>query len=264
MGSEQVSVARLIDRAWGDFDMRLTSIRALYVVWGSLNGVDDLVQRFCVAKGEADLLDKRRRRTEQQEDRFYDIQNRAESAVRYFEWARSNEGQPILQDTLVAYVSAFENALKAVAVAFRIAALPEPRQKLHFISNQNFRKVIKDVQDVWRGKARRGLEEPTAQSFYQSEIYAKTPDNLPYQFEPSTSEVAPQNLLSPIKHWSQIGEAFYLRNAVVHSNGRLSKQVELGGEIFWPHDNLRLTTNTLTAVEGCLRRVLAPIDPNPL
>lgn len=265
MDHEQVSFERLIAGTWEDFDMRLTSISALYVLWGSLTNSESLATQYCKAKGLGSLLDKRRRLREEDEEKLADIHFLAESAIRYRDWARAREGQPILQDTLVAYCAAFENALKAIATALRLLVESGRRTEFALIPDAKVKEIFKAISVQWKLFSKSRGDDSTAQDFFKSEILEPSGRLTSFEFSDPMSEQAEPYLLSPKQMWMDVGAAYQLRNLILHSNGRLNaEQIRLRNEVFPFREEMRLTTVTLKAVETALRGILEPINPDKL
>ena len=84
--TEQVSAERLIEGAWAEFNRKSLSCGALYVLWGGFESADELVCRYFEAKGEKELLDKRRRLTPEQEERLEGVRYLAQQALDYRNW----------------------------------------------------------------------------------------------------------------------------------------------------------------------------------
>lgn len=262
MGHEQVSFERSLVGTWEDFEMRLTSISALYVLWGSLTNSESLATHYCKAKGLDRLLDKSWLLREEDEEEFADIRFRAESAIRYRDWARAREGQPILQDTLVAYCAAFENALKAIATALRLLVESGGRTEFALIPDAKVKEISKAISVQWKLFSRNRGDDSTAQDFFESEILEPSARLTNFEFSDPTSERAEPYLLSPKQMWMDVGAAYQLRNLILHSNGRLNaEQIQLRNEVFPFRQEMHLTTVTLKAVEAAFRGILEPINP---
>jgi hypothetical protein len=264
MGHEQVSFRRLIAGTWEDFDMRLMSISALYVLWGSLTNSESLATQYCKAKELDRLLDKRRRLPEEDEEKLADIHSLAESAIRYRDWARTREGQPILQDTLVAYCSAFESALKAIARALRLLVESDERTEFALIPDAKVKAISRAVSDQWKQFSKSSGDDSTARVFFEIEILEPSARRPSFVFADPTSEQAEPYALSPKQMWTDVHSAYQLRNLILHSNGRLNaEQIQLGKEVFPFRQEMHLTTVTLKAVEAAFRGILEPINPEP-
>lgn len=263
VGPEQVPIMRLIENAWAEFDMRLLSIGALYVVWSSLTTSEDLVARYFATKGEAPLLDRQKSLSAMERDRYECIERRAKDAIRYREWARQNEGQPILRDALVSYCVAFESTLKAVATAFEYARIDGGANEQAYLQPEVHRRVVRDVERSWRNISERRATESTAKAFFRTEVFAKNPNERRWAFNDADSEKYAEGGSSPRQYWNVASEAFVLRNAIVHANGRLTQRVEIGKEQFYEREDIRLTFMTLDAVHTALRVILYPLSPDP-
>ena len=263
MEHEQVSFERSLGGIWEEFDMRLTSISALYVLWGSLTSSEDIATQYCKAKGLDCLLDKRRRLRAEDEEKLADIRFLANSAIRYRDWARAREGLPILQDTLVSYCAAFENALKAIATALRVLHESAGRTENAFVDGEKVKAISKAVSDQWKRASGLGGDESTAQVFFVSEVLGPSARLTNFGFADPTSEHAKPYLLSPNQMWMDVHSAYQFRNLILHSNGRLNaEQIQLRNEVFPFRQEMRLTTVTLKAVETAFRGILEPINPD--
>lgn len=265
MGFEQVSFERLLAGTWEDFDLRLMSISALYVLWGSLTDSEALAAQYCEAKGLRPLLDKRRRLQGEDEEQIAGIRFLAESAIRYRDWARVREGQPILQDTLVVYCAAFENALKAIARALMLLEETGGRAGFALVDDTKFKATSRVVSNRWKKFSRLSGDESTAHLFFVSEVLGPSARLTSFGFSDPKSDNALPHALSPKQMWMHVESAYKLRNLILHSNGRLSaEQIQVGSEVFPFREQMRLTTVTLKVVEAALRGILEPINPEQL
>lgn len=262
MNREQVSVDLMLDRAWREFDLRMLSIGASYTLWGSFKDADDLLSRFCWAKGLQRLLDKRRCLSDSEQEQLEDIRLRAVNASRYRDWARDEDGRPILREILVGYCTAFENALKSVAVSFELASRNGDWDPQFFVTAKELSEVIKMVQGKWKGAGGgRGDLDQRAIRFYRENILQKNPNSARWPFLNPESEENSKWHQAPRQHWLDCESAFRLRNDVVHANGiRGHDRIEVHTESFHPKEELALTTKTIRAVELAFRGILDPID----
>lgn len=254
---EQVSAERLVGLAWSDFDKRMLSISALYVLWGGFSSEDELVQRYLAAKGESALLDKRRRLTSEEEERVGNVRSWASEAARYRDWARGDAGEPILRDAVVAYCAAFENALKSVALAFRLAGdKGGDVGSSHFIAPEELRTLRRDVSTGW--------VKLKAEDFFRQQIVARNPcpDRWPFR-DPDPHRPLP-NVWATAEHWSVVADAFRLRNSILHSNGYLSQQLEFGEIALHAGQATALNSIVLGRVRAAFRWLLEPINPDQL
>lgn len=259
---EQISVERLVENAWTEFDLRLISIGALYVLWGSFATADELLERFLDAKGERHLLDRREHLSEAEQDRLDDIDFLAREAVQYRDWARDCDAQPILRDALVAYCVALENAFKSVASAFRAVPTSGRLKPQTFVAELDYKNIAKSVQKEWKKLGRQ--PGATALSFFRDEIFRRNPDPVRWDFQDPESDQGARFGVSASQRWNTVGQAFELRNAIVHADGRPMSQIEIGKEVFFAGDELKITPATLRVVNLAFKMTLYPISPNAL
>ena len=252
----------MLDRVWRDFDMRLLSVGATYTLWGSLTTVDDLVMRYCEAKNLKSILDRRKRLTEQQQEQLEEIQSRAAGAILFRNWAREDDGRPILRDMLVAYCVAFESAIKAVALAFSLAKQTQDWRLPFFLPPRAIKGAAKKVYEDWDKVGGRGDLNSRVVSFYRESILVQNPDKKTWPFAAPESDENSEWHLSKRQQWLDIETAFRLRNDIVHSSGvRGHERLDVHNESFHPREELALTTVTIRSVERAFRGVLDPLNP---
>lgn len=101
------------------------------------------------------------------------VERYASDAREYVDWVRSEDGQPVWREALVSYCTAFENCLKAIAVAFSIAdsrADAGLRSRV-IIPSGDLTKARRKISEFWR-KADDG-EFPKVRNFFESCIRSR-------------------------------------------------------------------------------------------
>lgn len=247
---EQVALEHLIGNAYETFEKSLLSISGRVVLWGSFTDEKQLAERYFSSKGKTNLLDRRRKLSEADLRFKEEIEYAANEALDYVKWVRARSGQPILQESLVTYCAAFENCLKIIAVAFLLAE-GGPRgglRKQIYVPGPELKRARAAVDKAWGNSLNN--EIPRVQFFFEREIRNKNPDESRFEFP----EVSAAN-------WSICGSAFKLRNAILHSMGRLSEQIELGEEIFHPGWDVELSARSLRVTKDAFGTVLWPFGP---
>lgn len=254
---EQVALTHLLDNAYESFQKRLLSVGGLIVLWSSFDDDKHLVTQFLAAGGESllrqneklHLLDRRRKRTVEDQDFIEVIEEAASEALDYKRWAVLRDGQPIWQDALVSYCSAFENFLKTIAVAFRLATASGSRglEREIFVPGPELTAARKAVRAAWDDSHSRLI--PRAQRFFETEVAGKNPDAARYRLP----DIAPEA-------WHICGAAFTLRNAIVHSMGRPEEQIQLGESVFDPAWEIELKAKDLRLVKLTFADICCPFS----
>ncbi|MFC7460694.1 hypothetical protein [Hydrogenophaga defluvii] len=245
---EQVPLRRLLENAYEQFSQSLHSANARFVLWASFRDADDLQQHYFSTKGKLHLVDKRRNELSLTDDELVlknVVQRSSIEAAEYVEWARLQNGQPILQEMLVSYCSAFEACLKNVALVCKLAS--SKRGGLDdqvFVPGPQFSRVVRELKDAWND-ARPDDEKSRAEVFFESFIQSCSHPDSNINILHSTSP-----------EWSVCRSAFVLRNAIVHQLGRPSQQVELGLSTFHPGWEMQLTPKDVDFVKNALLRIL--------
>jgi hypothetical protein len=249
---EQVTVSRLLEIAWDEFDKSLLSVGARYVLWGSFSDESSLAESYFRAKGKVKLIDGRRTENSRtpEENHLVDLVNSAANDIsEYLKWAKNNgNGQPILREALVGYCIAFEACLKNVAVAFLLAK-SVGLNGVAFIPNGEFKKAFKSVKDGWRNAEIDGKFR--GKVFYENFLINENPKPDFFTFSMHLDS----------DHWSDCWAAFDLRNAIVHQMGRLDEQVTLDDTVFSPNHEIEIKPKNLYVVANSMREVLGPLDP---
>ena len=234
--TEQISAERLIERAWDEFNRKTLSYRALFILWGGFTSAEELTQRYFVARGRKEWLDKRRRLSDDEAEQVEDVQVLAQQVVDYRDWARGEAGNPVLQDAMVAYCAGFENALKTVALAFRVAETCKGKTGASFVNAGALVRLRREVQRRWNQAAKEahGIGRCTAEYFFEKQVFALNPAPERWPFKPPSDEGSPVHAkykISSKDYWLDVAEAFKLRNKILHQNGYLDEQIEIGDPV---------------------------------
>lgn len=247
---EQVALGRLIENAYETFEKSLLSVGGRIVLWGSFTDDKQLADQYFSSKGKTYLLDRRRRLANSDSDFKEAIEYAASEAFEYIKWARERGGQPILHESLVTYCAAFENCLKTIAVAFLLAegSGSGDLSKQIFVPGQELVRARIAMDKAWERSSQ--YDSPRVRVFFENEIRAKNPVKAPFTF----SDVSDED-------WSICGSAFKLRNAILHSMGRPSEQIQLGDDIFHPGWDIELSVQSLRTVKNGLLTALTPFGP---
>ena len=267
--TEQISAERLIERAWAEFNRKTLSYRALFILWGGFASAEELTQRYFVAKDRTELLDKRRRLSSDETEQLEGVRFLAQEVVEYRDWVRSEGGSPMLQDAVVAYCAAFENALKTVVLAFRVAAACNGNTRASFVSADKLVQLRGEVRRSWSDAAKTavGSGRCTAEHFFVKEVLARNPSLERWPFKPPDDEGSPRLAkynISPKDYWLVVAEAFKLRNKILHQNGYLDEQVEIAEQVMYAGQDLQLNTRVVQKVHDAFAGLLYPLDPDQL
>ena len=247
---EQIALQRLIENAYETFDKSLLSVGGRIVLWGSFANDKELAEQYFSSKGKVHLLDRRRRLSSVDSDFKEGIEWAATEAFEYIKWARDLGGQPILYESIVTYCAAFENCLKTIAVAFLLAEVDGrgDLSKQIYVPGPELAKARSLINKAWDRSSQHDV--PRVRGFFENEIQAKNPVKAPFKFE----EVSETD-------WSICASAFKLRNAILHSMGRPSEQIQLAEDIFHPGWDIELNARNLRTVKSSLLTALAPFGP---
>ena len=170
---------------------------------------------------------------------------------------RGEAGEPVLRDALVGYCAAFENALKAVALAFRVADACKENASASFVEGAKLKKMRRDVGDCWKAAAKSaaGGEPCGAERFYVDYVFKKNPcpDKWPFK-QPSDVSFAKYN------YWPDVAMAFKLRNKILHQNGYLDERLEIAGQVMHESAEVQLEMRVVNRVDAAFRSLLDPMD----
>jgi len=116
---EQVGLQFIIDNAHEQFAKTVLSTRTKVLLIGGY--VDESTALKAYLRRHRPEIDRRKKISEY-DSAYLDLaEEYAQSAQEYIEWVRADAGQPIYREALVSYTTAFENCLKAIAMAFVLA-----------------------------------------------------------------------------------------------------------------------------------------------
>ena len=270
----------MIESAWNELKQRMLSQSALYVLWGSVTSAEDLTERYLTAKGERHLLDQRRHLSESEKDRLENARASAQQAFEYLLWARGESGDPMLRDIVVGYCTAFENALKSVALAFEVAHFHERQKGTVFIPAQDFSSLRRRVQKAWKNCSN-FPDGSTAEQFFKAEILAKNPQPKRWVFKSVDDEGPPPVVSSGAgpglkykidaiqwlrknsskANWLTVGTAFKIRHKIVHQNGYIDERLEIADKSLFEGDDIQLDAAIVRRVHAAFLSLMDPIRP---
>ena len=255
---EQVALSRLIENAYDGFEKNLLSTSSRVVLWGSFSDADQLARQFLEAggrkllegQGRLHLLDRRRKAAPGDESFLEQVEAAAADAFDYLAWVRERQSQPIWHEILVGYCSAFENCLKTVGIAFRLAreSQVDGLKRQISVPGQELNGARRATEKEWKHAANK--ESPRVKAFFEQAIRAQNPSEDCYRF-PELDEMK----------WDICSSAFQLRNAIVHSQARPFVQVELGSRTFHAGDEIELNVTDLSLVASTFKEILRPLSP---
>lgn len=241
-GAEQLSLSRLIEVTVDDFDESLKAWKFFLLALHSNVHPNELARQLAKSRGSR-VLDRRRVLDGTEIEKRDYLEQMAESATEYLSWIREREFQPAIRNLMVAQCVGFENFLKTIGVASQLVVSSNgTMDKLIFVPSNDFRNAHKTINDWWNQR-----RESRVKSFIEKYVFGNEVLIEAY----SGCQHLDINIWAPI--WDEI---FRLRNAIVHSRGRPSQQVEIGTEIFSPFDEALVTELTLKRVDEAFRVVV--------
>ena len=246
LGSEQLSLTRLIEVSVDDFELSLKYWK--YSFLATHSNIDSHVMLKEVArKRSSKLFDERRKSTltedeYRKKDHFHAM---ADDANEYQKWIVDRELQPLIRDLFLSQCVGFENCIKTLAVASEFSRLHGlSSERLIFVPSKEFNDLHKRVNNVWGDKKH-------------------VSDRLEYFFQTYFPKHALLTnhysglLRFDFVKWLPIWHEIYrLRNAVAHSRARPSEQLEIGDEIFRPSEEAQLTEFTLGYVCAAFQELI--------
>lgn len=255
-GVEQVALSHLLDNAYEEFQQSLSSVGARFVLWGSFDSAEALKENYFRAKKKEALLDRRRgekSRTNEENQLISLVEDSAESAYEYVEWAKKHSSQPIMREMLTSYCTAFEACLKNTALVFAIASKKKQGIEARvFVPGDEFKRFLDEIKNAW--KLSGSAEKFRAKTFFDEHVRQKNPSPDLHPFlDSSTSTHA---------EWEICRAAFNLRNAIVHQLGRSSEQETIGSTIFPARWEIELNSTVLSLVSKSMRAILSPLGVN--
>ena len=252
-GVEQVSLTFLVENAYNTFSNTLKSTSAKVLMLGGFDTKENAVRAYLLAIGKKHLTDQRKKIVDPADQSFLDSVGRyAMDTKDYVQWVREEGGVPVWQEAVVTYCSAFENCLKAIAIAFLLAE----RNKTAGLSAQiyvpgpDLRFARKEIRKAWESSF--SDEIPKVQNFFHNYVCAKNPEASRYELPPQVTA----------EEWENCAAAFQIRNAIVHDLGRLSQSLSIGAESFHANWLADISATTVTVIKRTFLKIMYPFEPD--
>gem|GEM_PF-4451531 len=229
-----------------DFDHSLKAWRFVLLAIHSGVGGDDHARSLAKSR-KLSLFDGRRILSHMDRMKLEYLEEIASSADEFVAWARERELQPILRDLLVAQCTAFENFLKSIRVAARLASTKgRSFDSQIFVPDKEFQKAHKEINKLW-SDIRNSTKDGQLEAFTQ-QMFVECPAMTAEYERWRKIDVKRLTLL-----WD---DTFRLRNSIVHSRARPVEKIELDSEEFWPFDEAQVSETTLLTVDKAFRVAL--------
>jgi hypothetical protein len=235
---EQVSLRLLFDNVREEFQQSLHSVAARFVLWGSFSDSFSLQNNYFEAKDKRQLIDRRRTEKSLTVDELYLkdlVAEYADEADKFRNWLVYKNRQPLLNEMLISYCTAFEACLKNTALVFSLAKNNGMDYQV-FVPSPEFKKFLKEIKKNWNSREADSSKSRII-SFFDD--FIKIPNPLPGEFK-FLDTSSPQ--------WAICAEAFKLRNAIVHQLGRPSEQLIIGNSVFSPAEPAELKAEDLELI----------------
>ncbi|MBK6321288.1 hypothetical protein [Candidatus Aalborgicola defluviihabitans] len=244
---EQVGLQFIVNNAFEGFSNTILSTRTKVLLIGGYIDQASAMKAY-IARARP-TMDRRRKLSAEDTAYVEGVEQYACSAQQYIDWVRVEGGQPIWHEALASYCTAFENCLKAIAVAFLLAQTSsKPNLKVQVkVPSKELTVARRQIAQQW---SQTDGDLPRVQQFFQSHILSMKVANQ-FQFEFEIPELT----------WDLCSSAFKVRNAIVHNMGYMPYTVSLGNldlHAAWP---IELTQRAIADVATAFSEVLAPFDP---
>ena len=243
MASEQISITRLIEVTVNDFDESLKAWKfALLSAHCGVNSIE-LAHRLAKNRG-LHVFDARRRLTSEEEQKRDYLEKMAEVADEHVRWLKDTNFQPLMRSALVSQCVSFENFIKMLGVAAVLTKFNSQNlNALIFVPSADLDEARGQIDKWWAANTQSRIAE------FLSNFVLNCPVLL---------DEYPGLLRLDLVKWDEIwNDVFRARNVVVHSRGRVGKNaISLGGQTFYPGDELIVTEPILRHVDLALYEVL--------
>ncbi len=240
---EQVTLEFVIEQAHLQFAKTLLSTRTKVLLIGGFKDEATAVKAYLSRSRPG--IDGRRKLSVEDEHHVRAVETYAVSARQYIDWIREDGGHPIWREALVGYCVAFENCLKAVALALYLldespdlglsSQILVPSSRLSAARRVVSKRWQQDEADI-----------PRVQRFFETYL---TTDQAKL-FYPRISKLPPDSV------WEICASAFQVRNALVHNLGFMPQTVQLGEITLHASWQVELTQAALKSVADAFEEVL--------
>ena len=252
-GFEQFQVNLFLDRTWTEFRQKTFPIDSLKILWRSFESPEELMDLYFNATGQSHLLEEGAELTPQDRELIKETDWYAKQVYEYREWARNAGGDPLFREELVRYCSAFENALKRVALVFRVLKEYEPSPLLYIeaIKMKEFR--------VATLKAWSDSKYPTAENFCIENIVRCNPNGDRWDWQ-LPQDWADGDIYSSREAWDCVKNAFTLRNKIIHEDGFLSQDIDFVDLRLAKNQDVDVDMKLVRKIQSCVTNLMWPLE----
>lgn len=245
---ESISPLLALHGASERLDAEMLSAGALVVLWAAAADERALVDGFLRQKGPGwcELMDRRRKLTQEQQDRLEMVDAYAAEASEFYKRVKDEEWQPVLRDVLIRYCTAFEHFLKSVALTLRVCDGDLDRQV--FPRTHEIERKRAAVRTEWDNSRSSGLA-----SFFERSVLAYWPTSI-------EDALRSRDVRTSLAHCPSMDAAFGIRNALVHNGGKIRMNLELGSFRFQVGDDAVLELPLLSATKRAMQELAYPMS----
>jgi hypothetical protein len=242
---EQVTLEFVIKEAHGQFSKTMLSTRTKVILIGGFKDEATAIKAY-LARARPNV-DRRKNLSDDDAQYVRAVEQYAESARKYVEWIRNDGGHAIWREALVAYCTAFENCLKAIALALYLLE-QRPKEGLSsqiLVPSSELSAARRIISKRW---SEEDFEIPRVRRFFEHYLTTPTSD----RFFPGVTKPIDDSI------WDICSAAFQVRNALVHNLGFMPQTVQLGEVTLHASWEVELTQTALKSVAEAFDRVLQP------
>lgn len=245
---EQVSLEFIVENAYESFAKTILSTRTKVLLIGGYIDQTSAVKAYLSKKRSS--IDRRKKLNQEDESYVSMVEQYACDADEYVNWVRSEDGLPVWRDALVSYCTAFENCLKAIAVAFLLAdrQFDTGLRSQVIIPSEELTRARRAISKQWSDA---DGDMPKVRNFFESGIRLKNAAKRYYGLANDVSEA----------DWEICSAAFQVRNAIVHNLGFMPHSVSLGTLDLHASWSVELDQKSIAVVGKSLSKILEPFDP---
>ncbi len=241
---KDLTVRSLIDSAHEDLEQVLVSAGVSFILWNSFTSSEELKRNYLAAQNKLGLTDKRRTSKsigENNEKFLALVDELSVNAEEYRLWIVKNNRQPLLKNIVVAYCAGVEGYLKRIAVAFALHEKVKYSNIAASIHDDDYKKTLESKLKSWQHCGK--LAPSRAQAFFEAHIFYKNPYKNIYRFSLDLDD------------WNVCNDLFRLRNAIIHDNQILARQLEIGEYKFLPTSMQDITISHTDFISKVIRRI---------
>lgn len=248
---EQVSLEFIVKNAFDNFTKAVLFTRTKVLLIGGY--VDQSAAMKAYLFRTRPDIDRRRKLGVEDENYVSMVESYAADADQYINWVRLEGGQPVWRDALVSYCSAFENCLKAIAVAFMLSEFQTetwPNAQV-IIPSEDLTRARRKISKQWSEVEG---DMPKVRQFFEAAVRSRKAAKHFYALKNDLSE----------PDWEICSTAFQVRNAIIHNLGYMHQSVSLGKLDLYASWQIELNQQAAATVADAFSRALSPFDPNSL